>query len=129
MANSPVVWFESYVEDIERAKKFYEDVLQTKLEKLNNPALELWGFPMIKDGVGCSGALVKMPGFASGGNSTVVYFNCADCAVETARVAKAGGRIQRETFSMGEYGFSRWPSTLKGICSGCTQCNNARRLR
>ena len=39
MANNPVVWFEIYVEDIERAKKFYEDVLQTKLEKLNNPAL------------------------------------------------------------------------------------------
>ena len=39
----------------------------------------------VKDGVGCSGALVKMPGFASGGNSTLVYFNCADCAVITEK--------------------------------------------
>ena len=105
MASNPVVWFEIYVEDMERAKKFYENVFQIKLEKLNNPALELWAFPMAKDGVGCSGALVKMPGFASGGNSTLVYFNCADSAVEAARVVKAGGRIQQEKFSIGEYGF------------------------
>ena len=126
MATHPVVWFEIYVEDMERAKKFYENVFQTKLQKLNSPELELWAFSMVKDGVGCAGALVKMPGFASGGNSTLVYFNCADCAVEAARVVKAGGRIEREKFSIGEYMVSsRWPSTLKGICSGCTQCNRA----
>ena len=105
MATNPVVWFEIYVEDMERAKKFYENVFQVRLEKLNSPALELWAFPMVKDGVGCSGALVKMPGFSSGGNSTLVYFNSADCAVEAARVVKAGGRIEREKFSIGEYGF------------------------
>lgn len=105
MATHPVVWFEIYVEDMERAKKFYENVFQTKLQKLNSPELELWAFSMVKDGVGCAGALVKMPGFASGGNSTLVYFNCADCAVEAARVVKAGGRIEREKFSIGEYGY------------------------
>ena len=105
MASNPVVWFEIYVEDMERAKKFYETVFQTKLEKLNSPELELWAFPMVKDGVGCSGALVKMPGFASGGNSALVYFNCADCAVEAARVVNACGRMQREKFPIGQYGF------------------------
>ena len=105
MTTNPVMWFEIYVEDMERAKNFYENVFQTKLEKLNSPAVELWAFPMVKDGVGCSGALVKMPGFASGGNSTLVYFNCDDGAVEAARVLKAGGRIQRKKFSIGEYGF------------------------
>jgi len=35
----------------------------------------------------------------------VGYFNCGDCAVEAARVVKAGGRIEREKFSVGEYGF------------------------
>jgi len=32
MANNPVVWFEIYVQDMARAKKFYEAVLQVKLE-------------------------------------------------------------------------------------------------
>ena len=48
MATNPVVWFEIYVQDMERAKKFYEAVFQTELEKLNNPELEMWAFPMPK---------------------------------------------------------------------------------
>jgi hypothetical protein len=46
-----------------------------------------------------------MPGFPSGGNSVLVYFSCADCAIEAGRVAKAGGRVEKEKFSIGEYGF------------------------
>ena len=105
MANNPAVWFEIYVQDMERAKKFYESVLQVKFEKLNNPEVELWAFPMDMDRPGASGALVKMEGFPSGGNSTLIYFSCTDCAVEAGRVTSSGGRLQREKMSIGEYGF------------------------
>ncbi|MGH9837829.1 MAG: VOC family protein [Blastocatellia bacterium] len=105
MANNPAVWFEIYVQDLERARKFYESVLQVKLEKLNSPEVEIWAFPMDMDSPGASGALVKMDGFPSGGNSTLVYFRCTDCAVEAGRVASSGRRIQREKMSIGEYGF------------------------
>jgi predicted enzyme related to lactoylglutathione lyase len=56
-------------------------------------------------GYGAPGSLVRMPGFPSGGNSTLVYFSCADCAVEAGRVVAAGGRIQKEKMSIGQYGF------------------------
>ncbi len=105
MAHNPVGWFEIYVQDMARAKKFYESVLQTKLDCLNSPEIEMWAFPMNMENTGASGSLVKMPGFPSGGNSTLVYFSCADCAVEAGRVVKAGGRIQKDKFSIGEYGF------------------------
>ena len=105
MQSNPVNWFEIYVQDMGRAKSFYESVFQLKLEKLNNPELEIWAFPMIKDEFGASGALVKMEGFPSGGNSTLVYFHCADCSIEAARVVKFGGSIQREKMSIGQYGF------------------------
>ncbi len=105
METNPVGWFEIYVQDMDRAKKFYESVFKIKLEKLNNPDLELWGFPMDMNHTGASGALVKMEGFPSGGNSTLVYFSCTDCAVEEARVTESGGRIQRGKMSIGEYGF------------------------
>jgi predicted enzyme related to lactoylglutathione lyase len=105
MTNNPVGWFEIYVQDIDRVKRFYESVFQLKLEKLNSPGLEMWSFPMAMDRFGASGALVKMEGFPSGGNSTLVYFSCADCAVEAGRVAASGGRIQREKMSIGQYGF------------------------
>jgi hypothetical protein len=45
MESNPVGWLEINVQDMDRAKKFYESVFQVKLEKLNNPDLELWSFP------------------------------------------------------------------------------------
>jgi len=105
MANNPVGWFEIYVQDMDRAKRFYESVFQVKLERLNSPEIDMWSFPMSMDLWGASGALVKMEGFPSGGNSTLVYFSCADCAIETDRAKAFGGRIEREKTSIGEYGF------------------------
>ena len=62
-------------------------------------------FPVHVDHMGCTGALVHMPGFESGGNSTLVYFTCKDCASEEQRVVTAGGKIQRSKMAIGEYGF------------------------
>jgi uncharacterized protein len=90
---------------MDRAKKFYESVFQVKLDRLNNPEIEMWSFPMSMERWGASGALVKMEGFPSGGNSTLVYFSCADCAIESERVKAFGGQVQREKTSIGEYGF------------------------
>lgn len=107
MTNNPVGWFEIYVQDMARARKFYETVLQVELEKLNSPApeLELWAFPMAMNVPGAAGALVKMSGFTPGGNGVLVYFSCPDCAVEAARVSGAGGRMNREKTSIGQYGY------------------------
>ena len=105
MKPNPVVWFEIYVQDMARAKKFYETVLGVKLEKLEGPDLEMWAFPMAMDQGGTSGSLVRAAGVPSGGNSTLVYFGCEDCAVEASRVVPAGGRLEREKMSIDQYGF------------------------
>lgn len=104
--SNPIVWFEIYVQDIHRAKRFYESVFQVTLQKLNSPipGLELWAFPADQKSYGASGALVKMEGFSSAGNATLVYFRCDDCAVEAERAALAGGRIHRPKTAIGEYG-------------------------
>lgn len=103
--NNPVGWFEIYVDDMPRAKAFYEGVFGVTLAKLESPGIEMWAFPMSPEGFGASGALVKMPGFSSGANSVLVYFNCKDCALEADRVLKSGGRLQKEKMSIGQYGF------------------------
>jgi predicted enzyme related to lactoylglutathione lyase len=54
---------------------------------------------------GASGALASVEGMPSGANSTLVYFTCADCADELSRVVRAGGKVMKEKFSIGEYGF------------------------
>ena len=45
MKANPIVWFEIYVKDMERAKRFYESVFETKLDKSDTPlaGLELIG--------------------------------------------------------------------------------------
>lgn len=101
---NPVCWFEIYVQDMTRAKAFYEAVLQVTLTPLNPSGPELWAFPQSLTGHGSGGALARMEGMPSGGNSTLVYFSCTDCSVEAGRVAAAGGRILKEPFSIGEYG-------------------------
>ena len=116
--HNPVIWFEIYVQDIDRSRTFYESVLQLKLERLDSPGMAMWSFPMVMDQVGAGGALVKMEGVPSGGNSTLVYFTCADCAVEAARVTAAGGKVQREKMSIGEHGFIALASDTEGNMFG-----------
>jgi predicted enzyme related to lactoylglutathione lyase len=118
MDNNPVVWFEIYVQDMARAKTFYESVFQVKLEKLNSPDLEMWAFPMVMDRTGAGGALVRMEGVPSGGNSTLIYFACTDCAVEAASAAEHGGKVFREKMSIGEYGFISLVTDTEGNLIG-----------
>jgi len=103
--SNPVNWFEIYVNDMERAKHFYESVFDLKLEKLPNPDMEYWTFPMQDDGVGASGALTKMEGVSPGPGGSLIYFSCKDCATEESRVEPAGGKVQQPKMSIGEYGF------------------------
>jgi len=119
MKSNPVVWFEIYVEDMARAKAFYEATLEVELELMPAPtedmsreaSMEMWGFPMPKDDEaamttpGASGMLVRVNGYSPGTGGTLVYFGCEDCAVAAARAVKNGGRIFKEKMSIGEYGF------------------------
>ncbi len=102
---NPVGWFEIYVQDMKRAKAFYEKVLGIQLSKLDSRGMDMQAFPMHEGHEGATGSLVCMPGVPSGGNSTLVYFKCADCATELGRVKAAGGDIHKEKFAIGPYGF------------------------
>ncbi len=96
MAN-PIGWFEIYVADMDRALKFYQSVFQVNLEPMADPTesgVVMWSFGLDMQGYGATGALVKVPGIEAGGNSTLVYFSCQDCAIEAKRVEMAGGSVQ-----------------------------------
>lgn len=106
--NNPVIWFEIYVDDMPRARAFYERMLGITLESLKNPDLldemEMWAFPMQMDRPGAGGTLAKMAGMRPGGGGTLVYFACEDCAVEAQRAVDAGGSLFRAKMPIGEYG-------------------------
>jgi predicted enzyme related to lactoylglutathione lyase len=107
MKMNPVGWFEIYVADMSRARKFYENVLSVSLQKMESPdqSLEMWGFPMDHEAAGASGALAKMSGVSPGGGGTLIYFNCEDCNAASSRAMKAGGKIHRPKMPIGEHGF------------------------
>jgi len=109
---NPVGWFEIYVQDIEKARKFYTEVLQTEMQEMPDPTgegsgdMKMVAFPMTMNPMtGASGALVQMTGMPSGGNSTVVYFITEDCKIEEERVGNAGGKVHQPKMSIGEFGF------------------------
>lgn len=105
MKKNAVGWFEIYVDDMKRAKTFYEKVFNRTLNKISSPEIEMWSFDGDMSTYGSGGALVKMPGFPTGRNSVLVYFSCDDCKVEEKRVTEFGGKVEKQKFAIGEYGF------------------------
>src|SRR5664279_2557323 len=87
---NPVGWFEIYVDDLARAKTFYEAVFQRQLENIpleHDTDLHMCMFGMDDEATGATGALVKSPHMGPGTGGTLIYFTCTDCAVEASRVA------------------------------------------
>ena len=123
MSSNPVIWFEIYVQDLAKAKAFYGKVLDVEFTKIDSPdaALAMEGFPMNESAGGASGALVHHKDVPSGGNSTVVYFQSPDCAVEAARVVEAGGTLVQDKMSIGEYGFVALAQDPDGNILGLSQ--------
>lgn len=102
-----VGWFELYVDDMARAKAFYQAVIQRDMVDLPSQGsdMAMCAFQWLDNGPGAAGALVKSPHMKPGGGGTLVYFSCADCAVEAGRVNAAGGQLLEAKFSIGDYGF------------------------
>lgn len=112
METNVVCWFEIYVSDMERAKKFYSTVLAQELvdsepiEGMDN--MQMAYFPYAENAPNANGALVKMEGVREVGvaaTSTIVYFACADCSVEQSRVETAGGTVHLTKTPIGDHGF------------------------
>ncbi len=114
MNKNVICWFEIYVKDMERAKKFYNAVLGTQFQEMPEGPGEAGEMkmafftPPVDEGEFVSGALVEMPGTKEGDGAcvnTIVYFPCKDCSIEEGKVEAAGGKVQRPKFSIGEFGF------------------------
>lgn len=122
MKSNVVNWFEICVDDMARAQKFYETVLNLKMQELpsTDPTMQMVAFPWAEDmnAAHASGSLVKMQGIKAGGNSTMVYFTCEDCSLEQSRVEAAGGKVCQAKFSIGEHGFCAVCTDTEGNAFG-----------
>jgi len=98
-------WFEIFVNDFDRAKRFYETILKTSLTDCAMEDMKMSMFPsQCPNGVG--GAITQMPGVTGGAGGTLVYLNVeGDLDGVISRIPKAGGAITKPRTSIGEHGF------------------------
>ena len=87
-----LAWFEIPVADLERAARFYGEILETPLE----PGSSGEGYRMAvlpyEAGVGVGGALVEGSGHAPSAAGTLVYLS-ADLDAVLGRLERAGGKV------------------------------------
>ena len=104
--SNPVSWFEIYVEDLGRAKVFYETIFVCSLipEKTDG-SFQAYRFPGGMPGNGAMGALMKHPMRKPSQEGTIVYFHCTDCDIQTKLAVENGGQIYRKKWRIGPDGF------------------------
>ena len=100
-----VNWFELYVTDFDRAKRFYETVLEASLQEFQMETCRMGMFPY--DGAnGVGGSITKMDGIPSGEGGTLVYLNVeGDLDGVLKRIQPAGGSVVKPRTSIGQHGF------------------------
>lgn len=89
-------WFEIPVADSARAKKFYETILDIKMQTQDMMGMEMTFFPfdMEANNGKVSGSLVKGPMHKPSMDGSVIYLN-ANPSIQTVidRIEKAGGKV------------------------------------
>jgi uncharacterized protein len=99
-----ISWFEIPVSNIDRATRFYNELLAVKMAPEAYGPTKMSVFPI--EGKGVHGALVQGDGYTPGSNGTLVYFNAGeDLSPALARVEKAGGKVVQPKMAIGEHGF------------------------
>ena len=105
MLKHAIHWFEIPTQDLARATRFYETVLDVKLKPEDMGPMKLALFPREGDEA-VAGALLFDGRRKPSGEGALVYLN-ADGKLDAclARVAKAGGQIALPKTDIGDPGF------------------------
>lgn len=96
-------WFEIPVTDMQRARAFYNELLQIELKDspMEMEGMEMAMFPMGDDDQGVGGALVAGEQYQPKEGGTLVYLNVDDdIDGPLARLASAGGKVVMPKFQV-----------------------------
>lgn len=103
---NPVNWFEIPVNDMDRAKKFYEAVFDIEIG-INEfaPGLTMGWFPFDHEAPGATGSLVKNEAYKPSHEGSLVYFSVKEIEDVQPKIEQAGGKILNPKYPIGEHGF------------------------
>lgn len=95
MESNMVGWFEIPVEDMDRAKTFYEDVFQIQIQVHDMGGTKMGWFPWAQDKPGAPGSLIQNKDWyaPSKTDGVLIYFHSEDLDTEINRVEEAGGKV------------------------------------
>lgn len=102
---NPVNWFEIPVEDLDRAKGFYESVFNLELSVNQMGPLQMAWFPMQEGATGATGTLVKGDGYQPSNSGTLVYLAVNNIEETLGKIESCGGKVLMPKMNIGEYGF------------------------
>jgi uncharacterized protein len=102
---NPVTWFEIPVNNMDRAKKFYEAVFEVELSLNDLGGVLMAWFPMHPGAPNAMGTLIKEKSYTPSHSGTLVYFSTPDIEAALARVNANGGKTLNPKMSIGQYGF------------------------
>lgn len=105
MKDNALNWFEIAVDDLARAKGFYETILKVQMEDLTGAGTPMAIFPYDPmKGVG--GSLTKMKEMKPGEGGTIIYLNVdGDLDGVLSRIPDAGGVILKGRTAIPPHGF------------------------
>ncbi len=87
-------WFELSVNDITRAKKFYENIFSIKMEEQEMMGMKMAFFPAEDMNGKVSGGLVQSPNHKPSTDGAVIYLNGnPDLNAALGKVEAAGGKV------------------------------------
>ncbi len=98
-------WFEIPVRDFERAKKFYEAILDAEMQVMEMMGTKSAFFPAdLQAGIG--GSITLADGYEPSQTGSLIYLNGGDdLSIPLSRVEKAGGKIIMPKTAIGPNGF------------------------
>jgi uncharacterized protein len=114
-------WFELYVTDFGRAKRFYEAILKAPLQEVPTTSAEpcQMGIFPYDNATGVGGSITKRPEVSPGTGGTIVYLNVeGDLDGVLKRIPTAGGSVLKPRTSIGEHGFIALFKDTEGNCVG-----------
>lgn len=99
-------WFEIPVNDYDRAKKFYSEVLDVEITDMEMPDGKYGTFPFDKDNNSVGGGLMQHEMAKPSADGSTLYLNGGDdLDIPLGRIEAAGGKVVMPKTSIGENGF------------------------
>ena len=99
-------WFEIPVKNFDKAKKFYEAILDADLQTMEAMGMKSAFFPAELQTGGIGGCIIQGEGYEPSSKGSLVYLNGGDdLSVPLSKVEAAGGKIVLPKTAIGPNGF------------------------